>query len=328
MVQISVGIVGVGKVAKNYHLPAYKKIKEVRIIGIADVNLKRAKEISKLYKVDTIFSDYFDLLEKKPDIIDICVPPWLHEKIALEAMSYGSNVLVEKPMALSLSEAERMVNISSKKRLKLGVVHNYRYLPAIQKAHKYVLTGQLGHVQLIETKVGGEVPTRSSYIIDIRKSGGIIFESGIHDIDLQYWIMGDVSSVYAEEQKVIPFSNQPLDVKVLLKFRKGGFGFMHMSWLTPYHHTLEIIGTGAELFADMGSICIIRQSPIRYVTAQLRALTQPFSFEQAHYKLIRDFVNSVINDSTPPITGEEGKETIKIAEAINRSLKEQRWISL
>jgi predicted dehydrogenase len=330
MTLVSVGIVGAGKVAKKYHLPAYKKIKSVRIVGIADENLKAAKQACDLYGIDkdNAFSNHISLIEKRqPDIIDICVPPWLHGKIALEAIEYNCNVLVEKPMALNSSQADKMVHLSLKKGVKLGVVHNYRFLPSIQKARKYLSSGMLGQVLLMETKASGEVST-NSYIIHPEKSGGIIFESAIHDIDLQFWFMGNVSNVFAYESQIIPFSNQPMDVKILLKFREGGIGFIYISWIAPPHHTLQMIGTGAELFADMGNICILRPDPIKYIVTQFRGIAQSFSFEQAHYLLIQDFCNSVISNTRPPVTGEDGSQTIRIAEAIIRSLREHRPISL
>jgi predicted dehydrogenase len=330
MTLISVGIVGAGKAARKYHLPAYKKIKSVRIVGIADENLKAAKQACDLCGIDrnNAFSNHISLIEKKrPDIIDVCVPPWLHGKIALEAMEYNCNVLVEKPMALNSSQADEMVHLSLKKGVKLGVVHNYRFIPSIQKAREYLSSGMLGQVLLIETKASGEVPT-NSYIIHPQKSGGIIFESAIHDIDLQYWFMGDVSVVSSYESRITPFFDQPMDVKILLKFKKDGIGFIYISWIAPPHHTLQIIGTGAELFADMGKICILKPDPIKYIVAHFRGIAQPFSFEQTHYLLIREFCNSVINDTKPPVTGEDGRQTIRIAEAIIRSLKEHRPISL
>ena len=116
--KIPVVVVGAGNVANGMHLPAWKKIPEVEVVAVCDTNRGYAEKTAKKWKVPKVYTDFDKLLEEEKDaaIIDLCTPPATHMPLSINAMEAGFNVVLEKPMAMSVEESEKILREYQKRK--------------------------------------------------------------------------------------------------------------------------------------------------------------------------------------------------------------------
>ena len=125
MEKLKVGVVGCGLISKLRHIPAYKRLKDLNVMAVCDLNEELAKETAKEFEIPNFYTDTSKMFDEEDlDIVDICVPPQIHAAIAIEAMESGAHVIMEKPMATKVSDCEEMIRVSKKNNVKLSVVHN------------------------------------------------------------------------------------------------------------------------------------------------------------------------------------------------------------
>lgn len=152
MNKLKVGIVGAGAISVESHIPVLKSLKNVEVTGVCDKQTSLAKSASEKFSIPKTFEDIDAMLkDDKYDVIDICAPPFTHASIATKAMNAGCNVLTEKPMATSAQDADLMIAAAKKNNVRLGVVHQNLFNPAIIKAKELVVSGAMGdllHVEL------------------------------------------------------------------------------------------------------------------------------------------------------------------------------------
>lgn len=145
MNNLKVGVVGCGLISKLRHIPAYKRLKNVEVMAVCDLNEELAKETADEFEIPKYYTETAKMFsEENLDIVDICVPPQIHAPIAIEAMENGSHVIMEKPMALKASDCEEMIKIAEKNNLKLSIVHNDIFHPPFLKAKEMIKDGQIG----------------------------------------------------------------------------------------------------------------------------------------------------------------------------------------
>ena len=148
--RLRAGVIGVGAMGKN-HARLYSELFDVELIGVADVNENLATSIAQSYGCKP-FADYKDLLNENLDALSIVVPTTLHKKVALDAITKGINVLVEKPIADTVENADEIIKVARQKGVKLMVGHVERFNPAIIKLKELIDSGLLGKVVSISAK--------------------------------------------------------------------------------------------------------------------------------------------------------------------------------
>ncbi len=194
----NIGLVGLGFIGKT-HLDAYKQIDNCQVTSIYTTNKEKHQKIT----FDGSFAaDYEELLkDKKIDIIDICLPTYLHEEYIIKAASAGKHIICEKPLTLTMESAHRIIQAVNKNNVKLFVAHVLRFWPEYKVIKSYSESDKLKDIKIIHAKRLGQTPTWSSWFQDPDKSGGALFDLHIHDIDFIYYLLGEVDSVYAVGSK-------------------------------------------------------------------------------------------------------------------------------
>jgi len=143
---VNVGLIGCGGIAK-LHMQVYDSMKNVNVVGLCDLNLERAKHLAKKHHVNKTFENYADLVEiKNLDMVDICTPVSTHAHIACDVAKDVPAILVEKPMALSVSECEKMIKETKKHGSKLCIAHNQIFLPSIHKKELFGKCAVILHI--------------------------------------------------------------------------------------------------------------------------------------------------------------------------------------
>lgn len=196
----NVALVGLGFIGKA-HLKAYQSIENCRVTAICTRNKVKDEEVTGLF--DGIFvSDYDDLLRREDiDIIDICLPTFLHEAYILKAASAGKHIICEKPLTLSLESARRILKEVHDHGVRLFVGHLLRFWPEYQAIKAYSQSEQLKEIEIVHAQRLGQVPKWSDWFQLPEKSGGALFDLHIHDIDFAAYLLGEAESVYAVGSK-------------------------------------------------------------------------------------------------------------------------------
>jgi len=330
---LKVAVIGVGAMGKN-HARIYWELPNLDFVGIADSDKDLGESISKRYGVD-YFPDYRTLLDtKKPDAVTIAVPTANHFDVALEAIQRGIHVLIEKPIAPSIEQGEKIIQAAQQHQVKLMIGHVERFNPAVVALKEKIRAGKIGKVFQLDARREGPFPARISDV-------GVVIDLSVHDIDIMRSITGsEVVRVYAETEQRIHTKHEDL-LTGLLRFEDKSVGTLNVNWLTPTKiRELHITGemglfkvdyltqdlyfyenSGAQ-GSDWESLRILRgvnEGPtIKFALVK----KEPLRSEQ------EAFIAAVMGESPIAVTGEDGLEALKIAEAIVLSGQEHRMVSL
>ena len=306
---LRVGVVGVGMMGQH-HVRVYSELVregEVELVGIADANFERAKELARKY--GTIpYADYRDLARENLDAVDIAVPTSLHREVALEFINQGTSVLVEKPIADTVENAEAIIKAAEEKGVTLMVGHIERFNPAVLRLRELIERGELGKVVTISAKRVGPMAAR---IRDV----GIIIDLGVHDIDVISYLFGErVRTVYARAGNVLHPAGVEDHALITLGF-EDGTGIVETNWLTPHKtRTLNVVGTGGIAYLDY-----IEQSLKLYNNEWVKEAKierkEPLKNEIEH------FIECIETGKKPIVDGEAGLHALKVALLAQESAK-------
>ena len=303
--QPRVGVIGVGAMGKN-HARLYSELPGVELIGVADTNDTLATSIARSYGCKP-YTDYHDLLGENLDAVSIVVPTTLHKKVALDAIQKGINVLVEKPIADTVENADGIIQAAREKRVKLMVGHVERFNPAIIKLKELIDNGLLGNIVSISAKRVGLYNPRI-------KDVGIIIDLGTHDIDIMSYLYGEkVKEVYASAGTVVhSYEDHAI---ITLNFRNGSSGVIDTNWLTPHKvRNLTVIGSQgiAEVNCIDETLRIFDQEWVRDAKIERE---EPLKLELIH------FIDCVQHDKKPLVSGEDGRHALEVAIAAVESAR-------
>jgi len=196
----NIGLVGLGFIGKR-HLDVYHHIENCQVIAVCTRSKINEQEITSNYKGSFVI-DYDDLLTNKEiDIIDICLPTYLHEEYIIKAANAGKHIICEKPLTLSEESAHRVINEVKRNNVNLFVGQLLRFWPEYKVIKSYSKSDKLKDIEIVHAKRLSQAPKWSSWFQHPEKSGGALFDLHIHDIDFVYYLLGKVDSVYAVGNK-------------------------------------------------------------------------------------------------------------------------------
>ncbi|WP_082233285.1 Gfo/Idh/MocA family protein [Halobacillus massiliensis] len=197
MSKLKMGVIGVGGIALDRHIPAYAgMIDTVELTALQDINKERAEEAAKNYDIPYVFEDYYDLF-KKVDAVTICTPNKFHSEIAIAALEAGVHVLVEKPMAITSAECEAMIAAAEKNDRLLSIAYHYRYTPEAKLAKEAINNGEIGDplVTRVQAMRRRKVPGWGVFTNKDLQGGGSLIDFGCHLLDLALWLLDDPQPV-------------------------------------------------------------------------------------------------------------------------------------
>lgn len=333
------GLIGCGRVAPR-HAQSYQQLSETDLVAVADIKPSRAERFAQEYGA-TAYFDHRALLERDDiDLVSICVPSGLHAAIALDAMQAGKHVLVEKPIAITLEDADRMIALSEATGRTLGVVLQNRYNPPMQQLRATIDQGKLGKLYLGNACVRWYRP--QSYYEDgwhgtWAMDGGALMNQSIHHIDALQWFMGPVQSVYAYSA-TLAHRMEAEDVGVaVVRFTSGALATIEGSTLT-WPQNLE---GSVAVFGERGSVKIGGTALNRIVlwkvegeleqeaellTSQI--VDPPSVYGYSHREVIRDFAQAVRLGRPPGTPGRAARRSLELVLAIYQSARSGREVTL
>ena len=334
MNKIRFGIIGAGMIGP-FHAEAISQLDEAELIGVATTREKTAKPFAEKFGAKVWYTDYHKLLRREDiDVVNICTPPFLNEEIAVAAARAGKHVIVEKPMAINLTEADRMITACRKSKVKLSVIFQTRFNESAQRIKKIIDEGKFGKLIMGDAYVKW-FRTQEYYDSAAwrgtwdKEGGGALINQAIHTIDLLQWFMGEVDSLYALIDTAI-HKIEVEDVAVaVLKFKSGAMGVIEGSTaIYPgLPRRLEIHGERGTVIFEGDKIKLWDfvgseregESEIKYYKNKKLgdASSEPTHFSAENHKLqIKDFIEAIKEDREPLINGEEGRKSLEIVRAI------------
>jgi len=188
---IRVAIVGAGFMGKM-HAEVYRNLNKAKLIAIADSDLEKAQLLADKHKA-TAYSSLGELINREDvDAVDICLPTFLHKECVIKAARLGKDILCEKPIALTLKDAEEMLQVAKKARVKLMIAQVIRFWQEYVILKKIHQSGELGRLLSITLTRLASTPTYAwdNWLIDAKRSGGALLDLHIHDTDYLLYILG------------------------------------------------------------------------------------------------------------------------------------------
>jgi len=330
-VTIKVAIIGVGAMGRN-HARVYSEIPGTEIVGVADINMQAAADVSRRYG-GRAYADYLRMLdEQKPEALSIVVPTADHHGVALQVIRRGIHLLVEKPLAFTLQEGQEIIKAAESNGVKLMVGHIERFNPAVIALREHLSSGELGRVFQIDAHRQGPFPAR---VRDV----GVVIDLAVHDLDIMRYVTGsEIVRVYAETQRRIHTEREDL-LSGMVRFADDTVGTLTTNWLTPTK-IREVYVTGErgmfrvdyltqDLYfyenavangGDWATIQVLRgvsEGPmIRYAIAK----KEPLRSE------LESFLAAVQEKASVTVTGLDGLKAIELAQALVTSGLDHRVV--
>jgi len=320
---ITFGLIGCGRVAPR-HAQSIGELPGARLVAVADVVRSRGERFAKEHGA-AAYQDYRYLLDRKDiDVVCICTPSGMHAQMGVDAIHAGKHVIVEKPMALSLADADRLIAAAKSTKVKLCIVLQNRYNPPMQDLRRLVDEGRLGQLLLANVTVRWYRPQEyyedgwhGTWAMD----GGALMNQSIHHIDALQWLMGDVESVCAYTGTLAHQMEAEDTGVAVLRFTTGALGVVEGSTIT-FPENLE---GSIALFGEQGSVKVggtaLNRKIFWKVEGQIEherelitrdQVDPPSVYGTSHKAVIADMIAAIVEDRQPQTDGVEGRKSLAL----------------
>ena len=325
MSKLKVAVIGCGSIARHRHLIEYAAHPEVEITAVCDIVAERAKEVAKSYNTKA-YTSYEELLATEEiDAVSVCTPNYLHSPISIAALNAGCHVLCEKPMATSSEEAEQMIEAAESNNKKLMIAHNQRFVPSHVKARQLIESGEIGKIYSFRTTFGHGGPEgwsadgKDSWFFKKDQAFiGAMGDLGVHKADLLRFLLGEEFAEVASFVETSAKDNTDVDDNAvfILKSESGVIGTLAASWAynAGEDNSTIIFGEKAilRLEDDPDYSLVAQYTNGEVVRYQLGKIQSNDEGGQKNTHVIENFVQSITEDTTPPVSGDEGKKSLEI----------------
>jgi len=337
---IGVALIGCGKISRK-HIRVIESIPDLQLVAVYDEQRDRAEEAARKVPGCRVL-DSLDEVSRNDDVDlgIVCTPSGLHGSQGAQLAEAGKHVVVEKPMALLIEEADALIEICDRFGVKLFVVKQNRYNVPVRKAREALEAGRLGKVFLGEVRV---LWSRSQEYYDAEPwrgtwqyDGGVLTNQASHHIDLLIWMMGDVESVFAKGRTV----GHEIEVEdtgvVLLKFRGGGLGVIQASTcIQPHDLEGSLLLYGEKGTVEIGGFAANQMrtwSFLEPVPEDEKVMADfgqnPDEFAYSHREFYLDVVRTLRSKRQALIDGIEGRKSLEVINAIYESMETGREVFL
>ena len=322
-------IVGTGSIGKR-HLRVARKL-----FPKAQIAVLRRKSSKSLVseEADLIFDDLVEALNFLPCIAIIANPAPFHIEIAILLANIGVHILIEKPISNSVDRVVELIELTLVKQIKLAVGYNLRFLPSLFEFKRYLEQDFIGKILTIEVNYGRNLSTwrenfdyRNSVSASKELGGGVLFELS-HEIDYIRWIFGEVIWVEADLKKL---SNLEIDVEDYASIRFGVSGKRKDALISLnldcFRHdarrTCIVVGQRATIKwdAELNSVDIWSNSSVGWESLYKNRFERDYTYEQQ----LQDFVDCIIEDAAPKVSGYDGLKSLEIVLAAKLASQNQK----
>ncbi len=335
--RVRIGIIGAGGIA-YMHEAGYSEVDEqCELIAFCDIDEEAARTHAEPYQAE-VYTRYQDLLANPDiDMVDITVPHRWHYAIALAALEQGKHVLVEKPMALTSTEAWHLIETAQRRNVRFTVAENTHFVAAYQETERLLQTSALGKIRFARTYIGGSEVSRiqsPTSWVGSRENQGVLLDSGVHSFYLLKWLFGGVHFIQAIAYKLLPES-QVEDHALAFGHLANGASFETVQSCvseTPWTERLEVHGSQGSLIVDQLANPValhfkggedLEGTPLSSVPYD------PLAWKYLSIVAeVQDFVRAVREERPPRIDPLYGYHAIQVVEAAYQSITAGRPVFL
>ncbi|MEN6314490.1 MAG: Gfo/Idh/MocA family oxidoreductase [Clostridiaceae bacterium] len=339
--KLGFGIIGCGMIA-NSHANAVRSLDKAELIGVTDVNENARKAFAEKYKTQSFASPEELLATPQIDVVCICTPSGLHAPLALMAANAGKNIVVEKPMAITLKDCDDIIKACEANKIKMAVISQLRFTDAMNKIKDAIGRNLLGRLVMGDVYMKyyrspeyyGNGGWRGTLKMD---GGGALMNQGIHGIDLLLYIMGPVKTVFGRAKTLVRNIEVEDTASALLEFENGALGVIQGT-TSIYPGTPRRI----EINGDKGSIILEEDTIFKWdIEGQVcpsdiiightsaGSSNNPAAIRpEGHIKQIGDLIDAIIHDRKPLVDQYEGRKPVELILAIYESSKTDKIITL
>jgi predicted dehydrogenase len=332
--KLGMGVVGVGTMGLRHAENIRRLIPEAQLIAVADADLARAKQVAAALEIDHAYNTVEALVERKDiQAVAIVTPAKFHGAAIQACAGAGKDIFCEKPLTLTVEEADEVLSVTARARVRLQPGHVRRYDPSHVRAKKRIEAGEIGDPVLFKSLGRDQFPPPVSYM----QSGvnGMFFQdSAVHEFDLGRWMMNDeIAELHAYGGVLVfPEAAQFNDIDtavVNLKFSRGALGAVenYMQAVYGYDIRTEIVGSKGTILLGY-----LQQTPEVVLTAT-GARTDVVDhflvrFADGYLEEMRDFVRTMLAGREPQVDGFDGRQAVAAAAAAERSYREGRPVAV
>ena len=340
---------GCGRIAPNHIAAALNNSDKLEICAVCDPVAAHMENVLEPVKPEQRagirrYEDYREMLEtEKPDLCAVATESGKHAAIGLDVLKSGSNVMIEKPISLSLKDARALIEEADKRGLKLCACHQNRFNKSIQKIRSAVEKGSFGRMlhgtAHIRWNRGPAYYEQAKWRGTWAQDGGALMNQCIHNIDLLRWMMGDdVTEVMAYTDNLRHEYIQAEDLGMaLVRFGNGAYGIIEGT-TNVYPHNLEetlyLFGENGTVKAGGKSVNIIEEWDFRDGKGDPATIKMAFAenppnvYGYGHTPLYADVIDAIENDRAPYVDGRAGMRALELVLAIYKSAAEHRPVAL
>ena len=309
------------------HLNAYAGIPEVEVAGVADARIKAAVAGAEIVGARP-YASYEELVSAEDvEVVDVCLPTAFHRDLALKAAGEGRHVILEKPIARTMEDAQQILDAFSADGPRLFVGHVVRFFPEYVGIKQKIDAGDLGRVGVVRTS------RRSPFLLgwndwyaDWRVSGGVLLDLVIHDFDYLRWTLGEVERIYARGMLGREYNR--LDyVLVTLRFENGAIAHVegHWGYPGPINYSIEVAGSSALVTVDSTELAPLELTGDTVSTGEVPDLAtgkSPYAKELEH------FIHCIATGEEPIVQAHDACEALRIGLAATESVLTGKPVTL
>lgn len=318
---VRVGIIGSGNIARN-HVEGYQAA-GAEIVGLVDIDAAVLARRSLEWRVERTFTEVGELLALPGlDAVSVCTPNAAHAPATIAAAAAGLHVLCEKPISLSLAEADAMIDACRDAGVLLQVDHHLRSNPSVERMHAIIASGELGRITFVRLRQAHDWAGLPEVPFGFRTAalagGGTLLDNGCHLFDLARFLAGDVDEVFARVA-TLKFEAEVEDTAaVSLRFGSGALGSIETAWTsTGWDQSFLVDGTAGTLeYTERGGpprLRHTRREPGDLTWDSTIATTWTTPAGTDHTRAVAAFVAAIRGERPVPCTGEDGREAVRLA---------------
>jgi predicted dehydrogenase len=357
MDKLRVGFIGAGRIS-DLHAIEYLDNPRAQLAAVCDADPQIARQRAAAWHVapDRVFTNYLDLLAVKDiDLVEILTPHHLHHQITLDAAAAGKHISVQKPMAITVAQADEMIAAARKAGVILKVFENFIFYPPVLRAKALIEAGEIGDVLTIRIKSNAATSPNAwpipfaaqAWRFDPAACGGgpLVFDDGHHKFSLAWYFMGGVAEwvhAWIGQQEVTLGGHVGLvDTPAIVswKFPRNRFGSLEVVYspemvVDTRHYAqddrIEITGTKGVIWINRGHGKMLDEPPVvLYRDMQTRTFSDmPAGWEHSFINSTRHFIDAYFKGQPPSLTGEQGREILRFALAAQESARTGQSVRL
>jgi len=342
MVMLNFALVGCGRIAKRHsELLGHGQIAGARLVTVCDIVDSKSRDIGQRFNVPT-YTDMHEMMRSESiDVVVVLTESGMHARHVVELAPYGKHVVVEKPMALTLDDADAMIQACDKGGVRLFVVKQNRFNVPVVKAREALEAGRFGKLILGTVRVRwcrlqsyyDQDSWRGTWALD----GGVLTNQASHHVDLLEWMMGDVESVYAKSTTALAKIQAEDTAVVVLKFVNGALGVIEATTAarpTDLEGSLSLLGEGGTI--EIGGFAVNEMKVWRFVEPRdgdtdvlgQYSVNPPSVYGFGHKAYYEHVVKCITENRQHLVDGLVGRKSLELINAIYESIETGREVQL